>query len=294
MAALELVVTAEQAGRTVKSLLRGELGLSAGRVGRLKRTETGLTVNGRRVFVTALLRAGDRLRVDLDAAERPSSLVPAAMALEVLYEDEHLLVVNKPAGLASIPSSLSPEEPSLAQGLVHYLGPGACVHLVNRLDRGTSGVLAAAKNGWTHDALRRQLHSERFRRTYLALCQGVPCPPEGTVDQPIGRDPSSAVKRRIDPEGQRALTGYRVVAQAGPLCLVEVRPRTGRTHQIRVHMACLGCPLAGDWLYGVEDRALIGRPALHAHSLVLAHPDGGRELAVTAPLPEDMKTLLER
>ena len=105
MAALELVVTAEQAGRTVKSLLRGELGLSAGRVGRLKRTETGLTVNGRRVFVTALLRAGDRLRVDLDAAERPSSLVPAAMALEVLYEDEHLLVVNKPAGLASIPSS---------------------------------------------------------------------------------------------------------------------------------------------------------------------------------------------
>ena len=255
MAALELVVTAEQAGRTVKSLLRGELGLSAGRVGRLKRTETGLTVNGRRVFVTALLRAGDRLRVDLDAAERPSSLVPAAMALEVLYEDEHLLVVNKPAGPASIPSSLSPEEPSLAQGLVHYLGPGACVHLVNRLDRGTSGVLAAAKNGW---------------------------------------DPSSAVKLRIDPEGQRALTGYRVVAQAGPLCLVEVRPRTGRTHQIRVHMACLGCPLAGDWLYGVEDRALIGRPALHAHSLVLAHPDGGRELAVTAPLPEDMKTLLER
>ena len=126
MAALELVVTEEQAGRTVKSLLRGELGLSAGRVGRLKRTETGLTVNGRRVFVTALLRAGDRLRVDLDAAERPSSLVPAAMALEVLYEDEHLLVVNKPAGLASIPSSLSPEEPSLAQGLVHYLGPGAC------------------------------------------------------------------------------------------------------------------------------------------------------------------------
>ena len=110
----------------------------------------------------------------------------------------------------------------------------------------------------------------------------------------IGRDPSSAVKRRIDPEGQRALTGYRVAAQAGPLCLVEVRPWTGRTHQIRVHMACLGCPLAGDWLYGVEDRALIGRPALHAHSLVLAHPDGGRELAVTAPLPEDMKTLLER
>ena len=275
MAALELVVTEEQAGRTVKSLLRGELGLSAGRIGRLKRTETGLTVNGRRVFVTALLRAGDRLRVDLDAAERPSPLVPAAMALEVLYEDEHLLVVNKPALLASIPSSLSPEEPSLAQGLVHYLGPGSCVHLVNRLDRGTSGVLAAAKNGW-------------------ALCLGAPCPPKGSLDQPIGRDPSSAVKRRIDPGGQRALTDYRVMAQAGPLCLVEVRPRTGRTHQIRVHMAHLGCPLAGDWLYGVEDRALIGRPALHAHSLVLTHPAGGRELAVTAPLPEDMKTLLER
>lgn len=294
MAALELVVTEEQAGRTVKSLLRGELGLSAARAGRLKRTETGLTVNGRRVFTTALLQAGDRLRVELDAAERPSPLVPVPMALDVLYEDEHLLVVNKPALLASIPSSLSPEEPSLAQGLVHYLGPGACVHLVNRLDRGTSGVLAAAKNGWAHDVLRRQLHSERFRRTYLALCLGAPCPPEGSVDRPIGRDPASAVKRRIDPQGQQAVTGYRVLAQAGPFTLVEARPRTGRTHQIRVHLAHLGCPLAGDWLYGREDRALIGRPALHAHTLVFTHPAAGRELALTAPLPEDMKTLLER
>lgn len=294
MAALELVVMEEQAGRSVKSLLRGELGLSSGRIGRLKRTETGLTVNGRRVFTTALLQAGDRLRADLDAAERPTPLPPAAMALDILYEDEHLLIVNKPACLASIPSSLSPEEPSLAQGLVHYLGPGACVHLVNRLDRGTSGVLAAAKNGWAHDALRRRLHTGAFSRTYLALCEGAPRPPEGTVDQPIGRDPVSAVKRRIDRQGRSARTDYRVAAEAGGLSLVELCPRTGRTHQIRVHMAYLGCPLAGDWLYGREDRTLIGRPALHASGLVLVHPATGRELALTAPMPEDMKTLLER
>ena len=154
MAGLELVVTREQAGRTVKSLLRGELGISTALMGRLKRTGTGLTVNGTRVFTNAVLREGDRLAVDLDAAERSARVEPVPMTLDILFEDEHLLVVNKPAPLACIPSSLAPGELTLAAGLLHHLGEGASLHLVNRLDRGTTGAMAAAKTAYVQTRLR--------------------------------------------------------------------------------------------------------------------------------------------
>lgn len=294
MARLELTVTQAQSGRQVRSLLKGELGLSTALIGRLKRTETGLMVNGSRVFTNYALQAGDVLAVDLDAAERPTDVAPIPMALDIPYEDEHLLVVNKPAPLACIPSSLVPGEPTLAGGLMHHLGGGASIHLVNRLDRGTTGLLAAAKNAWVHDRLRRQLHTGAFLRRYLAVCAGMPDPREGTVALPIGRAPGSAIRRQADPMGQSAITDYRVLEERGGFSLVELTPQTGRTHQIRVHMAAIGCPLAGDWLYGEEDRALIGRPALHAASLELIHPVTGRILRFAAPLPEDIKDLLER
>lgn len=293
MAALELIVTPERAGRTVKDLLKRELGLSTALTGRLKRTETGLTVNGCRVYTNAVLQTGDRLVVNLDAAERPTDIRPVPMALDIRFEDQYLLVVNKPAPLASIPSSLAPEEPALAAGLLYHLGKGASLHLVNRLDRGTTGLLAAAKSAYVHDVLRRQLHTEMFQRTYLAVCQGAPEPPEGRVALSIGRDPGSAVKRRVDPMGKEAVTDYRLLARRGPFSLIELTPRTGRTHQLRVHMAAVGCPLAGDWLYGTEDQALIPRPALHAARLALRHPVTGERLALEAPMPEDMRTILE-
>lgn len=294
MAGAELVVSQAQAGRTVKSVLKSEWGMSAALIGRLKRTETGLTVNGTRVFTTAVLREGDRLAVDLDAAERAAHVGPVPMALDILFEDEHLLAVNKPAPLACIPSSLVPGEPTLAAGLLYHLGEGASLHLVNRLDRGTTGVLAAAKNAWVHDLLRKRLHTGAFRRTYLALCLGGPEEDAGEICLPIGRDPASAIKRRADPTGKAAETAYRVLERRGELVLVELTPRTGRTHQLRLHMAALGCPLAGDWLYGTEDRALIPRPALHAARLELVHPVTGEALALEAPMPEDMRKLLER
>ncbi len=294
MASLKLTASREQAGRTVKSVLKRELTMSSSLVDRLKRTETGLTVNGERVFTNAVLREGDRLVVDLTAAERSTELPPIPMELDILFEDEHLLVVNKPAPLASIPSSLVPSEPTLAAGLLHYLGAGASLHLVNRLDRGTTGLLAAAKNAYIHDLLRRQLHSGCFRRIYQAVCVGGPEGEQGRIVQPIGRDPASAIRRRIDPEGKRAVTDYRVLQRWGTFTLVELLPHTGRTHQLRVHMAALSCPLAGDWLYGTEDRELIARPALHAARLTLVHPITGTEVDLVAPLPADMRKLLER
>ncbi len=216
------------------------------------------------------------------------------MELDIRFEDEHLLVLNKPAPLAVIPSSLSPVEATLANGLAHYLGPGFSFHPVNRLDRGTTGLMAVAKNGYVHDRLRRQLHTDAFRREYLAVCVGTPDPPEGRVDLPIARAPGSALKRQVDPAGKPAATNYRVLEIRSPFSLVALTPRTGRTHQIRVHMAALGCPLAGDWLYGTEDRNLIARPALHAARLELLHPVTGQALSLSAPPPADMTTLLER
>lgn len=294
MAVLELVVSRGQAGRTVKSLLKQELGLSTALTNRLKRTETGLTVNGARVFTNAVLQEGDRLAVDLDAAERGSALRPVPMDLDVVYEDGHLLVVNKPAPLDSIPSSLVPGGPSVAAGLAYYLGDRKSVHLVNRLDKGTTGLMAAAKSAYVHERLRLQLHTQDFRRTYLAVCTGAPEKPTGRIDLPIGRAPGSAIRRRVSPDGKPAVTDYRVLGHTGRFSLVELTPLTGRTHQLRVHMAALGCPLAGDWLYGEEDRELIPRPALHAHRLEMLHPVTGERLSLEAALPADMRKLLER
>lgn len=294
MARLELTVNPTQSGRELRSLLKGELGLSSTLIKRLKRTETGLMVNDERAFTNRVLREGDRLAVDLDAAETATDVEPIPMTLDVLYEDEYLLVINKPAPLACIPTSLTPGEPTLAAGLMHRLGPGASVHLVNRLDRGTTGLLAAARNAWAHDRLRRQLHKGAFQRRYAAVCVGTPEPKVGTVSLPIGRAPGSAIQRQVDPAGREAVTDYRVLEERGGFSLVELTPRTGRTHQIRVHMAALGCPLAGDWLYGTEDRDLIARPALHAAHLELIHPVTGNVLRLDAPLPEDVKHLLEQ
>lgn len=294
MAALELVVDRIQAGRTVKSLLKQELGLSTALTNRLKRTETGLMVNGTRVFTNAVLQEGDRLTVDLDAAERGSGLAPVPVDLDVVYEDEHLLLINKSAPLDSIPSSLAPGEPSVAAGLAYYLGDGTSVHLVNRLDKGTTGLMAAAKNAYVHECLRRQMHTPDFQRTYLAVCLTGPGKQSGRIELPIGRAPGSAIQRQIDRSGKPAVTDYRVIERTGRFSLVELTPRTGRTHQLRVHMAALGCPLAGDWLYGKEDRALILRPALHAYRLAMVHPVTGERLSLEAALPEDMRKLLNR
>ena len=136
------------------------------------------------------------------------------------------------------------------------------------------------------------LFRSAFRREYRAICLGCPAPERGTVDAPIGRDETSAVARKVRPDGAPALSHYAVLAKGEGLSLLALRPETGRTHQLRLHMAYLGCPLAGDWLYGTEDPALIPRPALHAWAVALTHPVTGERLEVSAPLPEDMRRLL--
>ena len=293
MAQLTWIVSAAENGRSVRSLLKNELSLSSSCINRLKRTEDGITCNGQRVFTNAILSAGDVLTVELSAAEHPTGVAPIAMELDIVFEDEHLLILNKSAPLSVIPSSLSPDEPTLANALAAYLGADFTFHPVNRLDRGTTGLMIVAKNSFIHDRLQRVLHSGAFSRRYQAVCVGSPAPPDGEITLPIARKDGSAVARCIAPDGQYAHSTYRTLAQTDHFSLMELIPHTGRTHQLRVHMAAIGHPLAGDWLYGTEDHDLISRPALHSAALSVHHPVTGELIERTAPLPADMKRLLE-
>ena len=289
---MTLTISPGQAGRTVRSLLRYDLGLSTALLNHLKRREDGILLNGIPVFTNAVVAAGDRLTVDLrdDAPEIP--IPPVPMELDIRYEDDFLLVINKPAPLAVHASSFSPAEPTLANGLAHYLGPGLVFHPVNRLDRGTTGLMAVAKNRFAHNALRRILHTGGFSREYRGICIGEPSPASGVIDLPIARAEDSPIRRCISADGAPAITVYETLEAFGGLSLLRLLPRTGRTHQLRLHMAAIGHPLAGDWLYGREDPSLIPRPALHSCALTLRHPVTGRILSLYAELPADMARLL--
>ena len=165
---------------------------------------------------------------------------------------------------------------------------------MNRLDRGTTGAMVVAKTGYMHARCMALLHSGNFYREYRGVCLGQPQPPAGEITLPIGRDPSSVLRRKIDPDGLPSRTTYEALSSGEDLSLLRLLPATGRTHQLRVHLAAIGHPLAGDWLYGTENRALIARPALHSYILHLRQPLSGADITVTAPIPEDMTRLMQK
>ena len=260
---------------------------------RLTRAENGILVNGRHARTVDILHAGDVLQVETGDHRPPKVLpTPGDWPLPIVWEDGHLLVVDKPAGMTAHASNFLPDTPTVAGALAWQRGTDFIFHSVNRLDKGTTGLMVVEKSGYVHDRLRRALHTEGFYREYRAVCLGCPQPLQGTIDAPIGRDETSAVARKIRPDGQSAISHYEVLAPGEALSLVKLVPETGRTHQLRLHMASIGHPLAGDWLYGSEDPALIPRPALHAYALRLIHPVTGEVLSLTAPLPADMRRLV--
>ncbi|MBU5627528.1 RluA family pseudouridine synthase [Oscillibacter sp. MSJ-2] len=291
MRALALTIRREQSGKTVKDVLRRELNLSSHQLARLKRRPDGILLNGAPVFVTHPVEAGDVLQIEIgDPPAR--AIAPLDIPLHVVYEDEDLLILDKSAGMAVHASSLTPDTPTVAGALAGRWEEGFIFHPVNRLDKGTTGLMAVARSGYVHDRLRLQLHSGEFSREYLAVARGHPEPPCGRIDLPIGRDESSAIRRCIRPDGDRAVTVYETLRRTERHSLIRLLPETGRTHQLRLHLASVGHPLEGDWLYGEGDSPLIGRPALHSHVLHLRHPITGEALRFTSPLPPDMESLL--
>lgn len=293
MEVLTYTVPPEEDGVCVRHILKAKLHFSTHAVTRLTRAENGITVNGAHARTVDPVRTGDVVAVRSDDLRPPKVLpTPGDWPLPIVYEDAHLLILNKPAGMTAHASNFLPDTPTVAGALAYQRGTAFIFHVVNRLDKGTTGLMAVAKSGYIHDRLRRMLHSEGFRREYRAVCVGCPEPLAGTIDAPIGRDETSAVRRTVRPDGQYAVSRYEVLSTRNGLSLVKLLPETGRTHQLRVHMAYIGHPLAGDWLYGTEAPALIPRPALHACALTLTHPVTGEVLHFTAPIPEDMQALI--
>ena len=294
MRRLELSITPELAGVRVDTLLKRRLGLSGTVVRRVKWLPDGILVDGARVNTRFCPKEGQVLSVRLDDPERRSGIVPAPGPLDILFEDGDMVVVNKAPGVSVHPGPGHFDDTLGNFLLYHYdlEGETADFHPVHRLDRGTSGLLAAAKHPHAQEVLKSQLHTNAFRRTYLAVCQGVPEPGEGSIQAPLGPRPGSLMEQMVRPDGKPARTRYRVLGEYSGRALVELELDTGRTHQIRVHMAHIGHPLTGDFLYGTEEPSLIGRPALHSARLELRHPVTGRELTFEAPLPQDLKRLL--
>ncbi|MBL8486191.1 MAG: 23S rRNA pseudouridine(1911/1915/1917) synthase RluD [Rhodocyclaceae bacterium] len=232
-------------------------------------------------------------------AEAAGEAVAEAIALPIAYEDESILVIDKPAGLVVHPGNGNPAG-TLMNGLLHH-APGLAAipraGIVHRLDKDTSGLLVVAKTLEAQTALVRQLQARTVKRQYLALVHGRVDRP-GVVDAPIGRHPVQRTRMAVVPEGREARTHYECREEFGGASLLECRLETGRTHQIRVHMARLGHPLVGDPVYGRQRTgdALLDdfpRQALHAWRLALRHPAGGQEMAWESPLPADLAALLE-
>ena len=292
---LQLNITPELSGTLVDTLLRKHIGLSGTVLRRIKWLEDGITVDGKRVTVRHRAAAGEVLSVrltDPSSAEQP---VPTEGELDIVYEDEDMVVVNKAPGVLVHPSHGHFDDTVGNFLMWHFLqnGEESGFHPVHRLDKGTSGLLVVAKHPHAQEKLKNQLHSGDFRRFYLAICEGKLPSEEGVIDAPIGLAEDSAVRRTVREDGQNARTHYRTLHERDGRSLVKVELDTGRTHQIRVHMAHIGHPLTGDFLYGTEDRALITRPALHSWQLEIRHPITGKILRFTCEMPQDMRKMVE-
>lgn len=286
----EYQITAAEEGRKIGDFLR-EKGYSRHLLRQLKETEDGLLRNAQPTFTTVALKAGDRIRVRLlEKAEGSEAIMPAPLPFEIVYEDEDLLVVNKPADMPIHPSFQNHGN-TLADALTwHYQqhGEDFVYRCINRLDRDTTGLLIVAKHLLSASILFDMVGKREIHREYLAIVKGIP-PENGTISAPISRKKGSAILREVNFEtGEPAVTHFARLEIRNGLSLVSLKLETGRTHQIRVHMGYIGCPLIGDYLYYPEC-SRISRQALHSHRLSFLHPITGKALSFTAPLPEDMK-----
>lgn len=289
----ELIIPPALEGRTVRQAAMGGLRLSSGQFKRAK-FHGALMVDGVPVLADRRVRAGDHLLIDIPEAVAPPP-EPFQIPLRVPYEDAHFWMIDKPAPLPSS-SSQKKEGPTLENALYAYAGcpEGFVYRPVNRLDKGTSGLMLAARTAHAQHLLQRLLHGSEFIREYLAVVEGAPPRDRGVIDLPIGKADGATIRREVRADGKPARTYYRVLETRGDRSLLRLRLETGRTHQIRVHLCALGCPVAGDFLYGTELDDLPGRFALHSALVRLRHPVTGEWIERESPLPSALSALLSR
>lgn len=239
------------------------------------------------------VKIGDKLIIDFNYEEENSNIVPNGMDLDIIYEDDWLLIVNKPSGIAIHPSILHFNN-SLSNGIRAYfdkIGLKKKIRPVNRLDKDTSGLVIFAKCEYIQECLSLQMQEGILKKEYLCLVSGTINQKSGTINLPIARKEGSIMERCIDEKGKQAITHYKVIKEFKNYSLVECRLETGRTHQIRLHMASIGHPLLGDTLYGTSS-SLISRQALHSYKIKFIHPITKKEIELIAKLPQDINTCI--
>lgn len=290
---MEYPVRPEDAGRSLRDILRNDLQLSEGAIRRAKWSGR-LLVNGEAAHVRHILQSGDLVRYVPEENSPLFGVHPLPLELTIPWCSDDLLIIDKPAPLASQSGRNHPDD-SLENAVFHHLGcPANFIYRpVNRLDKGTSGLMAVALNGEEQARLQRLLHTEHFRRKYLAVTEGLPPEAEGVIDLPIAKADGATIRREVSPAGKPCVTHYRMLRQARNRALLELELETGRTHQIRVHLSHLGCPVVGDFLYGTETPELPGRFALHS-SQIRFPLRSGETVALSSPLPAALEALLER
>ncbi|GAA0432801.1 RluA family pseudouridine synthase [Lentibacillus halophilus] len=288
------VITKQHDGQAVGHYLQHELSFSKRLIKHIIHGGGDIRVNQQRQTLRCTLHEGDALTVTFPAERKGSHMVPETMPLDIVYEDDAVLILHKPAGIASIPSRLH-SSGTIANGvLAHYEKQGLpyTFHVVTRLDRQTSGLMLIAKHRWSHSMLSHMQKKGSIWRAYYAVIEGNPEQEKGSICKPIGRKKDSIIERTVTTDGKHAETHYEVVDTSSSHTLVDVRLETGRTHQIRVHFSHMGHPLAGDDLYGGSTDRVI-RQALHCHQLQFDHPITGAPMCFTAAIPSDISQLMQ-
>ncbi len=295
---MELTVTQKYHGMMLRAFLQKELKLSGKLIRHIKFLPDGITVNGTRVSVRYVLSRGDRLYLATEDREA-TPILPVDLPLSVLYEDDDIVVPCKPADMPTHPSH-GHREDTVANALAYRYRSCKIPFVfrpVNRLDRNTSGLLLIARSRRAADMLARAMQAGEIRKRYLAILDGEMTEKEGIIDACLHRTAESIILREVcspdTPDADAAQTAYRVLAVGEGHTLVEARPLTGRTHQLRVHFAHIGYPITGDEFYGTPSFD-IPRHALHARALAFPHPQDGRRMELTAPLTPDFDALLHR
>lgn len=289
---LKYQITSANFGKSVKNIIDTKFSLSSRMLSRLKKAG-GIKVDGKVVTVRHTFDHDCVLTIEI--CDSPSeNILPVDLRLDIIYEDEYILAVNKPSGMPTHPS-INHRTDTLANAVMfHYRNNPITFHPITRLDGDTTGVVLIAKNSFCSQRLSEAMQSGKISKEYLAVCCGVPAVKEGTINAKIARVQGSVIKRQVSNNGKEALTIYKVkgTSKSGKYSLIHLIPKTGRTHQLRLHLSHIGFPIYADFLYGTEIEGQ--RTCLHCQSLTFPHPITNKILSLTAPMPCDMEKILEQ
>lgn len=293
---LEYKVTKNNKYKTIKSILQSHFDLSNRLITKLKKNNN-IFLNNNHTNINQEINPGDTIVVDLNFEESSDNIIPTKMDLNILYEDECLIIVDKAATIPVHPSILHYSD-SLSNGIKYYYemhNINKKIRPVNRLDKDTSGIVVFAKNEYIQESLIKQMKFGKFKKYYLAILEGLLEKNTGTINAPISRKENSIIEREINSDGAKAITHYKLIKKITNnnqnLSLVEFKLETGRTHQIRVHSKYINHPILGDSLYGNTSN-IISRQALHAYKICFIHPISNKLLTIESKMPYDMLNII--